>query len=119
VQRRVKFPLELDALELCTPELREKMLPVSRRLKEIEKDRAERRKVRKRTKTAAASEGKPSHGEDVEMAEASSSTPEGADLENENVYRERELKELEALVDPELKKDVGSSVAGLFELVGE
>ena len=40
------------------------------------------------------------------------------ELEEESVYREKELKELDALVHPDLKADVGCSVAGLYELVG-
>ncbi|KAL5520259.1 hypothetical protein ACEPAG_9472 [Sanghuangporus baumii] len=50
IMRRVAFPQELDVLNLCTDQLRDKLTPVNKRLKEIEKDRAERRKVRKRTK---------------------------------------------------------------------
>ncbi len=42
----------------------------------------------------------------------------GGALEAESVYRERELAELEGLVDPGLKTDVGCSVSGLYELVG-
>lgn len=42
----------------------------------------------------------------------------GVELEEEGVYREKELKELDALVHPDLKTDVGCSVAGLYELVG-
>lgn len=41
------------------------------------------------------------------------------ELEDESVYRTRELNELEALVDPELKADFGCSLTGLYELVGE
>ncbi|KAG6869659.1 hypothetical protein C0992_002440, partial [Termitomyces sp. T32_za158] len=52
LQRKVKFPLEFDALDLAADDLREKLLPASRKLKEIEKERTERRKVRKRTKNA-------------------------------------------------------------------
>ena len=139
-QRRVKFPTEYDALDIATPELQEKLLPISRKLKEFEKERAERRKVRKRTKAAKPAKDKEG---DVQMGDASapaasSSTAEpatttegenadaekgktvaGAELEDESVYREKELKELEALVDAEVKKDVGASVSGQFELVGE
>ena len=35
-QRRVKFPTEYDALDIATPELQEKLLPISRKLKEFE-----------------------------------------------------------------------------------
>ncbi|OCB92222.1 cysteine proteinase [Sanghuangporus baumii] len=54
IMRRVAFPQELDVLNLCTDQLRDKLTPVNKRLKEIEKDRAERRKVRKRTKNVLA-----------------------------------------------------------------
>ena len=125
-QRKVKFPTELDAIELCTPELRERLQPVARRLKEIEKERAERVKVRKRTKAAVAdakakaAAPRQEAEADVEMADGAARAPvAGAELEDEGVYREKELKELEALVDAEVKKDVGASVSGQFELVGE
>ncbi|KAI0369345.1 cysteine proteinase [Pilatotrama ljubarskyi] len=139
VMRRVKFPVEYDALEIATPELKEKLLPVSRKLKEVEKERAERRKVRKRTKAAQPVKDKEG---DVQMAdasapEASSSSGDaaaaataapaegedkgkavaGAELEDESVYREREGKDLEALIHPDVKADVGASTTGQYELV--
>ena len=42
----------------------------------------------------------------------------GGELEEESVYREKELTELETLISPELKDDVGCSVTGLYDLVG-
>jgi ubiquitin carboxyl-terminal hydrolase 14 len=149
LQRKVKFPTEFDALDLATDELKEKLLPVSRKLKEVEKERAERRKVRKRTKNVAPSTATAATGStDVEMtdggARASGSTAPtavetttqistedagveegkgkdkaGGELEEEGVYREKELKELETLISPELKSDVGCSVTGLYDLVGQ
>jgi ubiquitin carboxyl-terminal hydrolase 14 len=109
---------------------------VSRKLSELERDRAERRKVRKRTKAAsqttdAASAAAPNAaasssvlaGGDVEMsapgedAEGEKGKP-GAVLEEESVYRAKEKEELEKLVSPELKNDTGCSVSGLYDLVG-
>lgn len=46
------------------------------------------------------------------------SAEDGGALEPENVYRKRELDELEALVPADLKADAGCSVTGLYELVG-
>ncbi|KAH9920848.1 cysteine proteinase [Epithele typhae] len=139
IMRRVKFPTEYDALDIATDELKEKLLPVSRRLKEIEKERGERRKVRKRTKAAQPTKDKEG---DVQMADAdapaasSSAEPAttttadgttaetdkgkavaGAELEEESVYREKEGKELEALIYPDVKADVGASMTGQYELV--
>ena len=134
----MKFPTEYDALDIVTSELKEKLLPVSRKLKEFEKERAERRKVRKRTKKAEPAKDKEG---DVQMgdesAAASSSTAEpavvdaaaasdekgkavaGAELEDESVYREKEGTELDALIHPDVKADVGCSTTGQYELVGE
>ncbi|KAJ7353189.1 hypothetical protein DFH08DRAFT_856147 [Mycena albidolilacea] len=148
IMRKVKFPTEYDAVDLCSDELKARLLPVSRRLKAVEKEREERRKVRRRTKVAAAAPAASastsgSGSADVEMADAAPSATaavasasamdvegegEGGDkgkakeeaggaLEAESVYRARELAELEGLVDPGLKNDVGCSVSGLYELV--
>ncbi|THH14376.1 hypothetical protein EW146_g5944 [Bondarzewia mesenterica] len=116
IMRQVKFPTELDALDLTTDDLRAKLTPVNRRLKEIEKERNERRKVRKRTKVVIAA-AKDKEG-DVEMGDAPEAAKvEGGELKPEEVYRDGELKELEALIDPSIKEDVGSSLAGLYDLV--
>ena len=137
MQRKVKFPTEFDALDLATDDLKTKLLPASRKLQEIEKERAERRKVRKRMKavvtsttknapvpavaeTAATAEG------DVAMADVSVSAEGGdnakviaaGELEDENVYREREAKELGELVDDGIRQDIGASQTGLYDLVG-
>ncbi|TCD68576.1 deubiquitinating enzyme [Steccherinum ochraceum] len=138
IMRKVKFPTEFDALDLVTDDLKAKLTPVSRKLKEIESQRGERRKVRKRTKAAAEAsssstgKGKGREDADVEMSDANAGEGSkkevkegeeekeevaGGELEEESVYRERETKELEALVHPDLKADTGCSVAGLYELV--
>ncbi|KAK7688677.1 hypothetical protein QCA50_008215 [Cerrena zonata] len=125
IMRKVKFPTELDVIDIVTDELKEKLLPVNRRLQELEKDRAERRKIRKRTKVVASSSSKE---KDVEMTDVSVTTSTnvddgpskevaGGELEDESVYREKELKELEGLVHADLRADIGSSVSGMYELV--
>ena len=133
MQRKVKFPNEFDTLDIVTDELRNKMQPVARKRIEIEKARDERRKVRKRTRAAvpapqtsstnagSATDGNAeiSGGGDVEMTEpvAEQSTA-GDELQPEEWYREREKTELEALIDPSIKADVGASQTGLYDLVG-
>ena len=131
IMRRVKFPEEFDALDIVTDELKEKLLPVSRKLKEIEKERSERRKVRRRTKVAKEEKEKEKKEQDVEMADATGegsgvvieSIPAedvaGGELQDEFVYREQEEKVLQDLVHPSIKADTGSSVSGLYDLVGE
>lgn len=121
-QKRVKFPEVYDATELASDELKSKLEPVANRLKDLEKARAERRKVRKRTKASKESAAKPAAPSgDVEMGDASTAAEqqveEGGELSPEGVYREKEGKELEALVHADLKTDVGCSEHGLYELV--
>ncbi|KAG6812904.1 hypothetical protein H0H92_015456 [Tricholoma furcatifolium] len=136
IMRKVKFPLEFDALDLAADDYKAKLLPASRKLKEIEKERAERRKVRKRTKNI------PAHGSstpgpvataDVEMGDATAIISTDApttdavvekgktlavgELEDESVYRAKEREELEALVNEDVKRDIGSSICGLYDLV--
>jgi len=121
--RKVKFPFEFDVLaeDMVTEELRKKLAPVNGRLREIEKERAERRKVRRRTKMIQ----KDKEG-DVVMGDAPAApTPaatdgpkvlQAGDLPDEKETREKEFKELDALVDPSLKEDIGSNVTGMYEL---
>lgn len=135
-KRKVKFPLEFDALDLATGELREKLIPASRKLKDIEKDRGERRKVRKRTKQAVPAAPAPvvAPTVDVEMADAvavtasASATGDAAapaavteavpDFEDEVGARTREAEELKALIPEDIRNDVGCSATGLYDLVG-
>ncbi|KAG8950994.1 deubiquitinating enzyme [Tulasnella sp. 424] len=122
IMRKVKFPFEFDVLSegMTTEELTKKLLPVNARLKEIEKDRAERRKVRKRTKVVK----KDTEG-DVEMGDsaiAASSEPKPkaeipGDLPDEKEARAKEAEELNALVHPDVAKDVGANVTGMYDLV--
>ncbi|KAG8830803.1 deubiquitinating enzyme [Serendipita sp. 399] len=138
IMRKVKFPFEFDVLDLVTDDLKQRLLPVNARLKEIEKDRHERRKVRKRTRKTNVS---PSIVVPPESAPPVSPTMtvggadglEGPDRASgathsalsapdpdmdEGEFREREANELDALIDPELKADPGSNVTGIYELVG-
>ncbi|CCA66487.1 related to ubiquitin-specific protease [Serendipita indica DSM 11827] len=139
IMRKVKFPFEYDVLDLVTEELKQKLLPVNTRLKEIEKDRQERRKVRKRTRkvqpgasvempiepappvSPTVMVGGPDEGTGSQMdVDQSGSTipviePGTAD---EAEIRRREAEELTSLVHDDLKSDAGANVTGMYELVG-
>ncbi|CCM05924.1 uncharacterized protein FIBRA_08162 [Fibroporia radiculosa] len=123
-QRRVKFPSDFDALDLVTDELREKIMPLATKLKQIEGDRSDRQSVRKRAKAkqqaAQATPVPPAAGSSAGTGEADTmevDAPNTVELEPESTYRERELKELEELINPDLRADVGSSVSGQYELI--
>lgn len=125
-------------LDLVTPELREKLLPLNRKLQDIDKARDERRKTRRKTKAKqqedaavaavtnnATTSAVPLAGGDVQMADAAttavatpSSQPAPGVLEDEAVVRARENEELRALIDPSVAADIGASPHGLYELTG-
>ncbi|TFY80689.1 hypothetical protein EWM64_g3328 [Hericium alpestre] len=137
ILRKVKFPIEFDAVDLATPGLREKLTPANRRLREIEKDRAERRKVFRRAKRsyedrATERRQQEQRGAEERMetdaepnAEAGASEDAatqgerllGESVTTETEKRENERKELIALVDPHIRDDTGASETGLYDLV--
>lgn len=89
---------------------------------EIEKDRMERRKVRKRMKNKASTSDAAGPSDSTPANEGTEmdvdKKPEGADLEEESVCRKKELEELEKLISPDVKADIGASPTGLYELIG-
>ena len=140
VQRKVKFPFEFDVLDLVTDDLKQKLLPVNTRIKEIEKERDERRKVRKRTKKTQTNVpfdrlGGPAPPASPEIVVGGNSSVEADvvademevdnivaistdDEVDEGAIRKREEEELMGLVHPDLRADVGANFTGLYELVG-
>ncbi|KAG8984456.1 deubiquitinating enzyme [Tulasnella sp. JGI-2019a] len=121
IMRKVKFPFTFDVVAegIVTDELQKKLAPVNGRLREIERERMERQKVRRRVKIA-----KKEKDDDVQMADTTTATPaptEAAapvpgDLPDEKEARAKEVSELMALVDPTLTEDLGANVTGMYEL---
>ncbi len=106
ILKKVKFPFEFDACELCTDDLRLKIVPVRDRVREIQKAEEDAERARKRTKTQLADEGVDETEPDQKMKDA---VPE-------EILNTRE--EVEKMLDPELKDDKGCNPSGLYELVG-
>ncbi|CAA7262071.1 unnamed protein product [Cyclocybe aegerita] len=112
IMRKVKFPLEFDALDIATEELRTKLLPASRKLKDIEKERAERRKVRKKTKSVVVPSSVPLSlanavgtvvSQDVDMADGSAPVVHAHVVIDPvaEAEREKERKEVQAAAELE------------------
>ncbi|KAJ1719858.1 deubiquitinating enzyme [Coemansia erecta] len=100
IVKSVKFPLDLDVSEFCTPELQRKMRPVKQHVRDLEDRRAAERK-------AAAKRPRIDGSNDDAQASTSASS-------------EQQTEEAAApfVLDPELKADVGCNPSGLYELVG-
>ena len=99
ILRKVKFPMELDATEFCTEELKKKTLPVRDALREVRKKFEEEERARKKARLQAEVDGK-------EVDKASSDEMHVDEIDPE------------ALIDASLKEDVGSNPTGLYELAG-
>ena len=56
ILRKVTFPLELDCVEYCTEGLREKLIPVRDRIRELRKEELDVERARKRQKRMKAGE---------------------------------------------------------------
>ena len=83
----------------------------------------ERHKIRKRTKNKVSTSqtGTPpdsTSSTEGAVMDVDKKPEEGGDLEDETVYRKKELEELEGLISPDVKADIGASSTGLYELIG-
>lgn len=139
IMRKVTFPHELDVVEFCTDELRQMLVPVRDKVREVRKDEEDIERARKRQKRihdkevadAAAGivdsvseskkgdkkkDGKAANG-DTEMEDVVYKTDAEIDAEKAAAILEAK-KELHALINPELAKDDGANKSGLYELRG-
>lgn len=114
--------MELNAIDLVTDDLKRKLADCNGKVKEIEYERAVRRKICKETKaspfpTNTTAQGSSSAVSGNAFMSETTSIPVG-ELEDENFIREKEKKVLEATINPVLKADIGASISGLYELCG-
>lgn len=104
ILRKVKFPLDWDATELCTPELQNKYSKVKAKLREVEDKKLEQERERKKRKTEEdVAEDK------TENTATTASTSMDVDTSSQKV-------DWNEYVDQDLKNDVGANVTGQYEL---
>lgn len=140
IMRKVTFPHELDVVEFCTEELKSMVIPVRDKVREVRKDIEDVERARKRQKrihdkeeadkaagiTDSVSESKKNDEKkseksgatgDAEMTDVTYKTD--AEVEAERAASILAAKkELHALINPELQKDEGANMSGLYELRG-
>lgn len=141
IMRKVTFPMELDATEFCSEDLRKLLIPVRDKIREIRKEIDDDERARKRQKRMKAGEendqgpvtgGKSEREKKKEEKEAAEKKAKGEDAKMEDVEYKTDAqieaeraasilagkKDLLALVDPKLAEDAGASQTGLYELRG-
>ncbi|UZP37943.1 hypothetical protein NXS19_005759 [Fusarium pseudograminearum] len=142
IMRKVTFPKELDIVEFCSDELKSALVPVRDKVREIRKDEEDIERARKRRKKThdqdvgdipggaglptekeqkeaeKKQEGKSADG-DIVMGEEGETYKTDADIETErNASILAAKKELNALINPDLRNDDGANQSGLYELRG-
>lgn len=128
--RKVTFPFELDATEFCADELREKLIPVRDRLRDLRKDAQDRERTRKRLKRSAANPDDVAGGNagaggfGAAQSQTAAQDEEKEKSEAEARLREEEdnlpdwEQELKDKLDADLAQDEGCNSSGLYELMG-
>lgn len=58
ILKDIKFPIEFDAFELCSPELQQKLVPMREKFKEIEDAKVEQAAIKAKDKSAVGDGGK-------------------------------------------------------------
>lgn len=143
IMRKVTFPKELDIVEFCSDELKSALIPVRDKVREIRKDEEDIERARKRRKKThdqdvgdipggaglptekekkeaeKKEEAKKSADGDTVMGEEGETYKTDADIEAErNASILAAKKELNALINPDLRNDDGANQSGLYELRG-
>jgi ubiquitin carboxyl-terminal hydrolase 14 len=106
ILRKVKFPLDWDATELCTEELQNKYGKVKAKLREVEDSKLEQERETKKRKMKEETED---DSADKETPKESASTSMDTDPKQESV-------DWTQYVDESLASDVGANVTGQYEL---
>lgn len=143
IMRKVTFPSELDVVEFCTDELKQKLIPIRDKVREIRKEEEDFTRSRKRQKIQHQRDveeqmslkntsleplqkkkgGDPKTKEAEAVKSSEEKQPENfktdADYEEEHAASiATAKKELAALVDSQGVDDKGSNRSGLYELRG-
>ncbi|KAF2116554.1 hypothetical protein BDV96DRAFT_28538 [Lophiotrema nucula] len=136
IMRKVTFPLELDAVEYCTDDLKKALIPIRDQIRDIrkaEEDVERARKRQKRMRQAQVDENAVRGDEPLQKkAEKKKATDKSGDTEMEDVEFKTDAQieeeraetihaakqQLFALVTPELSADEGANHTGLYELRG-
>ncbi|KAH7309093.1 ubiquitin carboxyl-terminal hydrolase 14 [Stachybotrys elegans] len=144
IMRKVTFPHELDIVEFCSDDLKSALVPVRDKVREVRKEEEDIERARKRRKKTHGQDtadipggsGLPSESEKKKKEEEKKKKEEergekstdGDTVMGETYKTDAEVeaekdasllaakKELNALINPELRKDDGANQSGLYEL---
>ncbi|UKZ74231.1 hypothetical protein TrVFT333_001892 [Trichoderma virens FT-333] len=116
IMRKVTFPQELDIVEFCSDELKDALIPVRDKVREVRKDEEDIERARKRRKKTHDKDMSDADDADTVMGETFK-TDAQVEAESEAALLSAK-KELNALINPALRDDDGANQSGLYELRG-
>ncbi|KAI9353951.1 hypothetical protein BD770DRAFT_429086 [Pilaira anomala] len=106
ILRKVKFPLEFDATELCTPELQNKFSKAKLKIKDVQDKKVQKERDEKRRKMNTDVTDSNTTATPMDTTATTTTT---TDVTEEKV-------DWKDYLDPELVKDVGCNPTGQYEL---
>ncbi|KAJ9092675.1 hypothetical protein QFC21_006740 [Naganishia friedmannii] len=128
IMRRVEFPFELDVFDLLSDDLKKQVAPIRDAVRESQKAKEDRAKIRRRTHkakktpTAAAAAAAPGAASSTSDAGSGSVTPMEVDkLEDEATIQQRDKEKIQELVRKTIGEEnmqPGTNWSGLYELSG-
>lgn len=144
IMRKVSFPDELDAVEFCTDELKNQLVPVRNKLREVRKEELDAERSRKRQKNAHKFEAEKKAEEESGSMEPMQKKKKAEEQKDPGTAGDKDTdaamtdafkteaeyeaetaasinaakRELAALVDPKVAAESGTNSSGLYELRG-
>ncbi|KAF3905183.1 hypothetical protein AA313_de0206208 [Arthrobotrys entomopaga] len=117
IMRKVTFPFQLDATDFCTDELKEKIIPVREKLRELHRNEEDRRKQRRKARTVFV-ESAPEEKKNDDKMEVDEDKSAEIDAASSKIPEKDEDWDtaLAPLLDPEISADVGANPSALYEL---
>ncbi|KAF3942380.1 hypothetical protein ABW19_dt0204783 [Dactylella cylindrospora] len=119
IMRKVTFPFQLDATDFCTDELKQKIIPVREKLRELHRNEEDRRKQKRKARTVfiePADEKKDGDKIDVDgdkPADKPADKPEPSKAPEEEEDWDSALG---PLLDEDISADTGANHSALYEL---
>ncbi|KAK6511982.1 deubiquitinating enzyme [Arthrobotrys musiformis] len=117
IMRKVTFPFQLDATDFCTDELKEKIIPVREKLRELHRNEEDRRKQKRKARTVFIEPPAEEGGADDKMEVDSEKAPSGTTPSKAATDEEEDWDTaLAPLLDDEISADIGANHSALYEL---
>ncbi|KAK6348768.1 deubiquitinating enzyme [Orbilia blumenaviensis] len=117
IMRKVTFPFQLDATDFCTDELKEKIIPVREKLRELHRNEEDRLKQKRKARTIfiepPAEESGAGDKMDVDSEKTLGNT---APSKAATIEEEDWDTALAPLLDDEISADTGANHSALYEL---